>query len=173
MNEQFLAHGLTDQLYQELRRCAQRILASQGGNATLQATEVVHEACIRLIESPTKYESKAHVYRCAAKAMRHLLIDHARAKSAQKRDGQHLRTVWMDDLLGDIDVNCGLLVIDKTLTEMSSISERLETITELYYLAGLSQKKIAEMLSLSIATVERELKFARSFLTDRLQHSHA
>ena len=165
--------GLTEQLYQELRQCARRILAGQNGNLTLQTTDVVHEACIRLIESPSEYHSKAHLYRCAAKAMRHLLIDHARAKSAQKRNGQHLRTVWMDDLLGDIDINFGLLTIDKTLTEMASISDRLESIAELHYMAGFTQKKIAELLSLSVATVERELKFARTFLTDRLQHSHA
>ena len=169
--------GLTDQLYQELRHCARRILGSQSHQVTLQTTEIVHEACIRLIESPSNYESKAHIYRCAAKAMRHLLIDHTRAKSAQKRSGQHLRTVWMDDLLGDIDINLGLLTIDKTLTEMSSISERLESIAELHYLAGFTQTKIAEILDISIATVERELKFARAFLNDRLteqhQHSHA
>jgi len=163
---------LTDQLYKELRQCARRILAGQTGNVTLQTTEVVHEACIRRIESPTRYESKAHIYRCAAKAMRHLLIDHARAKSAQKRNGQQLGTIWMDDLLGDMDINLGLLTIDKTLTEMASISERLESIAELHYLAGMTQKNIAEILSLSLATVERELKFARTFLTDRLQNSH-
>lgn len=173
MTEQPPAPELTEQLYRELRRCAQRLLSNQGGNITLQTTEVVHEACIRLIESPTEYESKAHVYRCAAKAMRHLLIDHARAKSAQKRNGRQLRTIWMDDLLGDMDINFGLLTIDKTLTEMSSVSERLESIAELHYLAGFTQKKIAEVLSLSLATVERELKFARTFLTDRLQHCHA
>ncbi|WP_299591656.1 ECF-type sigma factor [uncultured Microbulbifer sp.] len=164
---------LTEQLYRELRQCARRILAGQYGNLTLQTTDIVHEACIRLIESPTQYQSKAHVYRCAAKAMRHLLIDHARSKSAQKRNGKHLRTIWGDDLLGDIDINLGLLTIDKTLTEMASISERLESIAELHYLAGFTQAKIAELLSLSVATVERELKFARTFLTDRLQHSHA
>lgn len=164
--------GLTEQLYQELRQCARRILASQSSEITLQTTDIVHEACIRLIESPSEYECKAHVYRCAAKAMRHLLIDHARAKSAQKRNGQQLRTIWIDDLLGDIDINLGLLTIDKTLTEMASISDRLETIAELHYLAGFTQAKIAEILSTSLATVERDLKFARTFLTDRLQHSH-
>lgn len=173
MNDHSPISELTEQLYQELRRCARRLLANQSGNITLQTTEVVHEACIRLIESPTRFESRAHVYRCAAKAMRHLLIDHARAKSAQKRNGQQLRSIWMDDLLGDMDINLGLLTIDKTLTEMASISDRLESIAELHYLAGFTQKKIAELLSLSLATVERELKFARTFLTDRLQHSHA
>ena len=167
---------LTGQLYQELRRCARRILANQSDELTLQTTDVVHEACLRLMESPAGYDCKAHLYRCAAKAMRHLLIDHARAKSAQKRSGQHLRTVWMDSLLGDIDVNLGLLTIDQTLTEMSAISERLESIAELHYLAGFTQQKIAEILEISVATVERELKFARAFLSDRLtehQHSHA
>lgn len=165
--------ALTEQLYLELKQCARRILAARPGEIMLQATEVVHEACIRLIESPGQYESQAHIYRCAAKAMRHLLIDHARARSAQKRNGKHLRTRRMDDLLADVDINLGLLTIDKALTEMAAIGERLETIVELHYLAGITQAKIAELLSLSLATVERELKFARIFLTDRLQHHHA
>ncbi|WP_078082949.1 ECF-type sigma factor [Microbulbifer mangrovi] len=163
---------LTGQLYQELRCCARRILVNQSDELTLQTTDVVHEACLRLMESPAGYESKSHLYRCAAKAMRHLLIDHARAKSAQKRNGQHLRTVWVDSLLGDIDVNLGLLTIDKTLTEMSGISDRLESIAELHYLAGFTQQNIAEILEISIATVERELKFARAFLNDRLSEQH-
>ncbi|MCA0894515.1 ECF-type sigma factor [Microbulbifer agarilyticus] len=163
---------LTGQLYEELRRCARRILANQSAGLTLQTTDVVHEACLRLIESPAQFESRTHLYRCAAKAMRHLLVDHARAKSAQKRNGVHMRTVWMDNLLGDIDVNLGLLTIDQTLTEMSQIGERLESIAELHYLAGFTQARVAEILNISVATVERELKFARAFLTDRLQELH-
>lgn len=163
--------ALTDKLYQELKGCANRILASQNANLTLQATEVVHEACVRLIESSTEYQDKAHIYRTAAKAMRHLLIDHARAKSADKHGNNPAKTQWMDDLLFGVDENMGLIVIDRTITEMATISERLESIVELHYFAGFSQQKIAELLELSVATVERELKFARSFLTNRLQHS--
>ncbi|MCK7598716.1 ECF-type sigma factor [Microbulbifer sp. CAU 1566] len=163
---------LTGQLYEELRRCARRILGNQPDGLTLQTTDVVHEACLRLMESPAQFESRTHLYRCAAKAMRHLLVDHARAKSAQKRSGQHMRTIWMDSLLGDIDVNLGLMTIDQTLTEMSQISDRLESIAELHYLAGFTQSKVAEIMEISVATVERELKFVRAFLTDRLQEQH-
>lgn len=163
--------AVTDQLYQELKGCANRILANQNANLTLQATEVVHEACVKLIESSNEYQDKAHIYRTAAKAMRHLLIDHARAKSADKRGNNPAKTQWMDDLLFGVDENMGLVVIDRTIDEMATISERLESIVELHYFAGFSQQKIAELLSLGLATVERELKFARSFLTERLQHA--
>lgn len=158
---------LTDQLYQELKACAHRILSSHN-NLTLQATEVVHEACIRLIEAPNSYQNKEHVYRCAAKAMRHLLIDHVRAKSAKKRDRKVLKTVAIEDLLIEVDENVGLLTIDSTLSEMGNMSERLETISELHYFAGFTQNRIAELLSISIATVERELKFTRAYLTKQL-----
>ena len=161
---------LTEQLYQELKGCANRILANQNANLTLQTTEVVHEACMRLIESDSKFNDKAHLYRSAAKAMRHLLIDHSRAQAPDKRGNNAVKTVWMDDLLSGVDENIGLIVIDQTIDEMQSISERLVSIVELYYFAGFSQPKIAELLSIGLATVERELKFARSFLSQRLQH---
>ncbi len=163
---------LTAQLYQELRHCARRILAEQSGDLTLQATEIVNEACLRLMVSPALLQSRAHVYRSAAKAMRHLLIDHVRSKSAQKRNAKQLRTLWMDELLGDMDINLGLLTIDRTLTELSTINDRLESVAELHYLAGFTQAHIAEALGLGRATVERDLKFVRSFLASRLQQNH-
>lgn len=172
MNEDKFNLQFTDQLYQELKGCANRIIASNSGNITLQTTEVVHEACMRLMNSPVQYQNKAHLYRTAAKTMRHLLIDHARAKSTFKRGNQVIKTQWVDDLLveTEVDVNIGLIVIDQTIDEMASFSERLESIVELHYFAGFTQTKIADFLNLGLATVERELKFARSFLTDRLQH---
>lgn len=172
MTQGTLSSQLTDQLYQELKGCANRILASKSTNMTMQATEVVNEACIRLIGSSARYENKTHLYRSAAKAMRHLLIDHARAKSTVKRGNQSLKTQWVDDLLveNEVDINIGLIIIDKTIDEMSSFSKRLESIVELHYFAGFTQNKIATFLNVGVATVERELKFARSFLTDRLLH---
>ncbi|MCJ8268226.1 MAG: ECF-type sigma factor [Psychrosphaera sp.] len=171
MNNSKKPLALTDKLYQELKGCANRIMANQNANLTLQTTEVVHEACIRLIESSATYNDKAHIYRCAAKAMRHLLIDHARGKSAIKRGGAIVKTQWLDDLLSVGDENIGLLVIDETINELAAVSERLETIAELYYFAGFSQAQIAELLSLGLTTVEGELRFARAFLIDKLQHS--
>ena len=159
---------LTDLLYQELKVCANRILSKQSGHLTIQATEMVHDACIKLMNSNSIYNNKAHLYRCAAKAMRQLLIDHVRAKSAQKRGQKVIKTVAIEELLYDLDENEGLVVINQTLNEMSESSERLETIAELHYFAGLTQSKIAELLSLSLATVERELKFAKAYLTRQL-----
>lgn len=159
---------LTDLLYHELKVCANRILSKQSNHLTLQATEMVHDACIKLMKSDSQYTNKAHLYRCAAKAMRQLLIDHVRAKSAQKRGQKVLKTVPIEELLYEVDENEGLIVINRTLSEMSESSERLETIAELHYFAGLTQTNIAETLSISIATVERELKFARAYLTKQL-----
>lgn len=159
---------LTDLLYQELRTCANRILSNQPGHLTIQATEVVHDACIKLMKSDRIYNDKAHLYRCAAKAMRQLLIDHVRAKSAQKRGQKVLKTVAIEELLYELDENEGMLVINQTLDEMSETSDRLETVAELHYFAGLTQSKIAELLSISIATVERDLKFAKAYLTKQL-----
>lgn len=168
MSDSLPPFELTDILYRELKACAQRILSSQPNAVTLQATEVVHEACIKLMNGSAQYQNKSHLYRCAAKAMRHLLIDHARAKNAKKRGQKALKTMAMEELLVGSDENLGIVVINQTLSEMNKTSERLETIAELHYFAGLTQGKIAELMSLSIATVERELKFARAYLTSQL-----
>lgn len=160
---------ISDTLYQELKGCANRILASQAGNITLQTTEVVNEACLRLIEANGEYQSKEHLYRCAAKAMRHLLIDYARAKSTAKRGGDVMKTQWLDELIAEEDKSIGLIVVEKCVQQLANINERLETIIELHYFSGLSQSKIAEILSLSLRTVERELTFARAFLHDQLE----
>lgn len=155
-------------LYQELKGCANRILAQYGDNLTLQSTEVVHEACVKLIEAQGTYHDKAHVYRTAAKAMRHLLIDYARAKVASKRGGKALRTQWLDDLLIENCENEGLLAVDQCIKEMSCLGDTVEAIVELHYFAGFPQQKVADTLAVSLRTVERELTFARAFFYDRL-----
>ena len=163
---------LTDSLYQELKGCANRLLAGQNGCITLQSTEIVHEACLKVYESNQAFNNKAHVYRCAAKAMRHLLIDHARAKSSKKRTPAFM-TQSLTTLLNNNDENLGLFTIDKTLEEMNELGERTVNIAELHYFASFSQKEIAKHVEIGLATVERELKFARAFITDKLLQSHA
>ncbi|WKE64564.1 ECF-type sigma factor [Gallaecimonas kandeliae] len=170
MNQPLTSADLTisPALYRELKACANRILVQYGHNLTLQTTEVVHEACVRLIESDGHYHNKEHLYRTAAKAMRHLLIDHARAKMADKRGGGAIRTQWLDELLSEACENEGLIAVDQCIAQMSCLGERMEAIVELHYFAGFPQQKVADTLSLSLRTVERELTFARAFLQDRL-----
>ncbi|MCE9684923.1 ECF-type sigma factor [Shewanella sp. AS16] len=159
---------ISDTLYRELKRCAGRILAQYANNLTLQTTEVVHEACVKLIESEGKYQSKEHLYRTAAKAMRHLLIDYARTKSADKRGNNAIKTQWLDELLSEDCENEGLIAVEQCIQQMSSLGDRMEAIVELHYFAGFPQQKVADTLQLSLRTVERELTFARTFLYDRL-----
>lgn len=170
MDDQLTAADLmlSDSLYQELKACASRILSQHANNLTLQTTEVVHEACVKLIEANGRYQNKAHLFRTAAKAMRHLLIDYARAKSADKRGGKVIKTQWLDDLMSERDEHESLLTIEQCLNQMSTLGERLEAIAELHYFAGLSQQKVADTLSLSLRTVERELTFIRAYFYDHL-----
>ncbi|QSX41111.1 ECF-type sigma factor [Shewanella cyperi] len=158
-------------LYQELKACANRILARHAGNITLQTTEVVHEACVKLIEADGQYQSKEHLFRTAAKAMRHLLIDYARAKTADKRGGKAIKTRWLDDLLSTEDENEGLIAVEQCISQISSLGDRMEAIVELHYFAGFSQQKVAETLQLSLRTVERELTFARAYIFDCLNRN--
>jgi RNA polymerase sigma factor (TIGR02999 family) len=160
-------------IYRELKACANRILAKYANNITLQTTEIVHEACVKLIEAEGRYQSKEHLFRTAAKAMRHLLIDYARAKSADKRGGKAMKTQWLDDLLGEDDENEGLLAVEQCFKQICTVGDRMESIVERHYFAGFPQQKVADTLSLSLRTVERELTFARAFLYDRLSRGNS
>ena len=155
-------------LYQELKACAGRILSQHGNNITIQTTEVVHEACVKLMEARLSFQSKAHLFRTAAKTMRHLLIDYIRAKSANKRGGSVAKTQWLDELLGEQDATENILAFEQCINQICALGKRTEAIIELHYFAGLSQQKVADTLEISLRTVERELTFARSFLYDRL-----
>jgi RNA polymerase sigma factor (TIGR02999 family) len=160
---------LTSLVYDELHRLAANHLYRQGPFPSLQPTLLVHEVWLRLINSgTTKWEDRAQFFGLAATAMRHLLIDHARARQAEKRGGEALR-VSMNvaegiGLAPDID----LLALNEALERMAAIKPQHARIVELRFFGGLTIEETATVLGVAHATVERQWTFAKTWLHHEL-----
>jgi RNA polymerase sigma factor (TIGR02999 family) len=161
---------LQEFLYRELRDHARRLMRDQSAEATLQATALVHEAWLKLARHPdTKWSDRTHFLRVAAKAMRQVLVDHARARGAKKRAGDKVR-VEFDDLFVIFEERASDLVgLDEALDRLASFDEQLARIVDLRFFVGLSIEETAKVLGISHATVERGWHTARTWLKAELQ----
>lgn len=169
---------LIELVYDQLRALAGSYAGGFDANHTLQPTALVHEAFVKLVQSPgVKYNDRGHFFAIAATAMRQILSNHARAKRAEKRGGRppcQEPTNWDRINLGsaggptnqDIDV----IVLDDLLTELSRADERRYRVVELRYFGGLEVEQVAEMLGVSKSTVEADWRAARAWLAMRLSH---
>jgi RNA polymerase sigma factor (TIGR02999 family) len=159
---------LTPLVYRELRYLARQYLKNEGRRETLQTTALVHEAYFKLAGRPgTEWEGRSHFFRAAAQAMRRILVDHARARGAAKRDfGQ--RVSLNEDFAGDAKQDLDVLALDKALEALSQMDPRKASIVELRYFAGLSVESTGEVLGISPATVKREWVLARLWLFNEL-----
>jgi RNA polymerase sigma factor (TIGR02999 family) len=148
-------------VYQELRRTARRLLRGEASGFTLVATDLVHEAYLRLFDQPPSWDDRRHFFGSAAIAMRRVLVDHARRKQAGKR-------IPRDELLPlelssepfelpDLD----LVALDRALDRLARVHPRQARIVELRFFAGLSESEVAELLGISRVTVTRDWKVAR------------
>jgi RNA polymerase sigma factor (TIGR02999 family) len=153
-------------IYQELRRLAQSYLRSERVGHTLQATAIVHEAYIRLVEHRFRnVETKGQFISVAALAMRRVLVDHARKKRAHKRRGAAVSVEEGERVLGR---KPDLLELDVLLDELAKRDPRQAKVVELRYFGGLSLEETASVLHLSTATVSREWSVARAWLRREL-----
>lgn len=139
---------------------------------TLQATAVVHEAFVKLVEMNVSWQDRAHFFAVAARQMRRILVDHAKARYRVKRGGT--TTGALPDLevaesgpitAGDIDV----LEIDDALQRLATNIPRLAEIVELHYFGGLTYQELAETLKVSEATVDRELRLAKAWILKQIR----
>ena len=159
--------ALAGLVYADLRSMAARRLA---GNARmpLQTTELVHEAFARLLETPLKAVDREHFFRTVALALRQVLTDAIRRDRAEKRGGGAL-TVSLS-AAGDLAIAGPdtWLNIDAALAELETLDARKCRVVEMCLLLGLEQAEVAETLGVSVPTIERDLRFARAWLRDRL-----
>jgi RNA polymerase sigma factor (TIGR02999 family) len=152
-------------LYKDLRRIAGSYLRAQRPDHTLQPTALVHEAYMRLVgHEGADWESRAHFLNAAAQTMRRILVDHARARKAEKRGGADVRVVLDDAVAVTPERDLDLVALDDALTKLATASPRLSRIVELRYFGGLTAKEVAEVLGVSLTTVEREWVAARAWL---------
>ena len=159
-------------VYAELRRIAQRYMSRERGNHTLQTTALVHEAYLRLIDQQTvPWQNRAHFFAVAAQVMRHLLVDHARARGVAKRGGQS-QQVELSDVCSISGVpSAELLALDEALHKLHKHDPRKARIVELRYFGGLSVDETAEVLGLAGITVKREWLKAKAWLYRELNNA--
>lgn len=156
-------------VYEELRRLAGRYLRRERPDHTLQATALVHEAYLRLIDqTQVDWRNHAHFVGLAARLMRQILVDHARAQHRQKRGGAALK-FSLDEL---VDRSCERPVdwvdLDEALSRLASLDPRQSRIVELRFFGGLSIEETAEVLGVSISTVKAEWRLAKAWFRQQL-----
>jgi len=156
-------------VYHELRKRAAGYLRHERPDHTLQATALVHEAFMRLAgQDRVAWQNRGHFYAVAAQMMRRILVDHARERHAAKRPAAAMRVELDERIPAPEASGLDLLLLDEALTELGAMDPRQAHIVELRYFAGLSEQDVADVLSVSRATVTREWRRARSWLYHRM-----
>lgn len=156
-------------VYDDLRRAASAQLR-RGSSPTLNTTGLVHEAYLRLVDkSQAAPTDRAHFLALAARAMRYIIIDYARKRSAAKRGGG-ARQLRFDDVEVAVESQAQqLLVLDEAIQALSRLDERLVSIVECRFFTGMTESETAEALELSVSTVQRDWKRARAWLREEMR----
>ena len=164
------AEQLLPLVYDELRKLAAAKLAQEKPGQTLQATGLVHEAYLRLVnvEEAQRWNSRGHFFSAAAEAMRRILVEQARRKGSWKAGGRMARMDLADvepEVLGS---QLDLIALDEALSQLETVDPRSAQVVKLRFFAGLTVRQAAESLGVSLATAENDWSYAKSWLRMQL-----
>jgi RNA polymerase sigma factor (TIGR02999 family) len=156
-------------VYDELRRLAAHRMAQERPGQTLDATALVHEAYLRLVEVPEvgQWDGRGHFFAAAAEAMRRILVDNARRKSSLKHGGQRQRVPVSD--VAEQNDDCPLLALDDALTRLAAEDHVAAKIVEMHHFAGLSHEVVADSLGLTVYRVRQKWAYAQVWLRDAIE----
>lgn len=151
-------------IYRELRLLARRELRREGRGHTLESKELVHETYLRLVDAEVPWQDRAHFFALAARTMRRVLVDHARAKNREKRGSgvTHLSLEHAHPVAGTRTPD--VLMVDDALKRLGEVDRRMERIVELHFFGGLTYDEMATAEGVSSATVHRQLRLAKAWL---------
>ena len=156
--------------YDELRAIAHARLAWRGAGGTLSTTALVHEAYLKLADqSSSKWRDRSHFFAVASLAMRHVLVDFAKARVTLKRGGARRRITLDDAMIAVDDQADALLQLDDALARLTQLEPRLAKVVELRFFGGLTEDEIAEALGVTVRTVRRDWVKARVMLRHVLE----
>ena len=158
-----------DQAYAQLKQIAAQRL--QGAAATLSPTEMMHEAVLRVMDAQVQWQNRAHFFASMSLYMRSVLVDHVRSRQSDRRGGGALHVTLGQEEAGAESAIADLLALDSALTRLAALDERSSAVLHLTYFAGLDRHRIAEVLKVSVQIVDRELRFAKSWLNVHLGSS--
>jgi RNA polymerase sigma factor (TIGR02999 family) len=159
---------LTPLVYDELRRLARNYMRAERGSHTLQATAVVHEAFLRLIQANVVLEDRGHFFALASRLMRRVLVDHAKSRSRLKRNAGTREFVAEDSGEAVQASEFDVVALDDALEGLQQMEPRLAQVIELHYFGGLTYEQIATALDNSAATVHRDIRLARAWLLNEI-----
>lgn len=157
-------------VYDELKKIASYKLSLERKNHTLQATALVHEAYLRLIDQHSvDWKNRSHFFAIASEMMRRILVNYAEGHKAKKRgDGQTMISLDDAENLAFSDSEVDLIFLDNALNELAKFDETQAKIVEMKFFGGLTNEEVAEVLGVSDSTVKREWRMARAWLTTKL-----
>jgi RNA polymerase sigma factor (TIGR02999 family) len=152
-------------VYQELHRIARRCMAGERVGHSLQATALVNEAFVRLVDGKAvAWNDRAHFLAVSARVMRRVLVDHARARKYQKRGGDAVRVSFDEALRTASDLPPDYIALDAALEGLAKLDERKSRVVEMRFFGGLSVEETAAVLNVSPATVMGDWRFAKAWL---------
>jgi RNA polymerase sigma factor (TIGR02999 family) len=158
---------LTPLVYDELRRLARNYMRAERGSHTLQATAVVHEAFLRLVDANVALQDRAHFFALASRLMRRVLVDHAKSRSRAKRNAG-IRDFPLQDEEEIPAPSFDVIALDDALESLTQMEPRLAQVIELHYFGGLTYDQIAAAAGASPATVHRDIRLARAWLLNEI-----
>lgn len=162
---------LAEEVYPELRRMARRHMRNERPDNTLQATALVHEVYIRLVDTTKiEWQERAQFFAMAAQMMRRILVDAARARKSHKRWGAAEKVNLDETAVLSPVPNRSILDLDEALTAFAQVAVRQAKVVELRYFGGLTEEEIVAVLSISPRTVRRDWDLARAWLLRELTH---
>jgi RNA polymerase sigma factor (TIGR02999 family) len=159
---------LTPLVYDELRRLAHNYMRGERGDHTLQATAVVHEAFMRLIQANVALQDRGHFFALASRLMRRVLVDHAKSRSRIKRNAGIRELLAPDTSETSPPADFDVVALDDALEGLQQMEPRLAQVIELHYFGGLTYEQIAAAVSISAATVHRDIRLARAWLLNEI-----
>jgi RNA polymerase sigma factor (TIGR02999 family) len=160
-------------VHRELHQIAQRHMAHEGAGHSLQATALVNEAYLRLINiKNVTWKDRAHFLAVSARVMRRILVDHARARRSQKRGGPAAMLPFDETLVVTNEPREGFIALDDALNALAQLDERKSRVIELRYFGGLSVEETAVVLKVSTDTVMRDWRLAKVWLRREMRDSH-
>jgi RNA polymerase sigma factor (TIGR02999 family) len=161
--------------YDDLRAIAHRRLLPAGAGGTLATTALVHEVFLRLVgrEGIGEWRSRAHFYAFASRAMRHILVDHARRARAERRGGDQVRIPLDESTMTGADGPADVLGVDEAVNRLAERHPRMSQVVELRFFGGLTVGEVAAVLDTSVRTVEREWTRAKAYLLETLDGTDA
>ena len=156
-------------VHDELRRIARRCLHGDGARHSVQATELVNEAFLRLVDvQQIDWQNRTHFLAMSARLMRRVLVDLARSRGADKRGGDAVRVTFDDAALGGVGPDADVIRLDDALNALAALADRKSRVVELRFFGGLTVDETAAALQISSKTVLRDWEFARAWLQREL-----